>query len=254
MNHMRWRESNASHATQTKDKPCDFIRHAPVARSCGGSRSRTGCWKGGACDGWKDHPFRHSCCAAGGVCCGVLFKAGRQPGDGLYQRERRGGTDGSGSPMARPSMRSRRLGSWANVLVCTSMGKRSWRSKLQMARHVPPAKRQGTLRFRLNMEHGIPMASRGPVPTLPTGRMPAKRWTPTMSINVQRVAPPPSCKPGQRTGGSATDRADNPEESQKTHKERTGVHFADSGSFESCPSSTGRLIQPKSKGRGLPDG
>ena len=77
-------------------------------------------------------------------------------------------------------------------LVCTSMGKRSWRSKLRQARHAPPAKRQDALRSRLNMEHGIPMADRGPVPILLTGRMPAKRWTPTMPIDVQHVAPPPS--------------------------------------------------------------
>ncbi len=165
-----------------------------------------------------------------------------------HRRER-----SSGSPMARLSMRSRRLGSWASVLVCTSMGKRSWRSKLRQARHAPPAKRQDALRSRLNMEHGIPMADRGPVPILLTGRMPAKRWTPTMPIDVQHVAPPPSCKPGQRTGGSATDRADNPEESQNPQRRnrspQNGLRF-----LLIMPSSTGRLIQPKSKGRGLPDG
>ena len=66
------------------------------------------------------------------------------------------------------------------------------RTVQRQARHAPPAKRQDALRSRLNMEHGIPMANRGPVPILLTGRMPAKRWTPTMPIDVQHVAPPPS--------------------------------------------------------------
>lgn len=122
------------------------------------------------------------------------LKLDGSPGNGLYQRERRGGTGGNGPAVLRWRGCLCGQGDWAVGRACWFVhrwGKGPGDRNCGGAA-CPACQKTGCA--SVQVEYGAWHTDGGQraCSHFAYGRMPAKRWTPTMPIDVQHVAPPPS--------------------------------------------------------------